>query len=287
MFGRQALSNRQTGPAYSFGSGPARIATGAPYKRGPSAGLIPSVPAPTQTGLTTPGPIYKPTPSRKWLGDAPQHTFGTEEQRPPAPNMRHAKKYAPGPQTYITEASIGHQAIRRSNSSYSFGENLVRGTVRAMAQTIGPGPKYAVPPNVDKAGVRGLTAYTFASDARDGGEWRARRHNETPGPGCYAQPSAMGGQAASVHRTSLSAGFGHKREQKQPGRPISSQPGQQIPLEGQGSPGPRYSQQDACGTQSLSDLRSAPMNSFARAERFVPPGGHLALVTPGPGEYVI
>jgi len=202
MFGEQLLSSRTTGPAYSFGSSPARVTLMVERKRGRGAGLVPSVPMSTRAGLPAPGPIYNPTPTSKWLGDAPHHAFGKAEQRPPMPQVKDASKRtgksnAPGPGSYESEPSLGHQIeTRRPNSSsYTFGQNLEGGTFREKIQTISPGPKYAPPPWNNKTGGRGLTVFSFATDSRDGVYLASRKRvNATPAPGYYMYMSGMGSQ---------------------------------------------------------------------------------------------
>ena len=61
--GAQVLSHKSSGPSFSFGSGPARIQFTGAAARGPQI-LQASVPS---GGDQSPGPIYNPAPSRKWL----------------------------------------------------------------------------------------------------------------------------------------------------------------------------------------------------------------------------
>ena len=80
-YGPQTLSSRRSGPSFSFGTGPARAPPALEVDLGMlRAGLLPA--ASVNTRASTPGPIYKPQPTRKWLGDGPRPSFGSQEQRP-------------------------------------------------------------------------------------------------------------------------------------------------------------------------------------------------------------
>ena len=83
MFGSQVLGGRSSAPSFSFGSAPARIPLSGGSQR--RTELQPSVATSSQK---TPGPIYNPKPTTKWIGDGPCHPFGTEVTLPhPRPHL--------------------------------------------------------------------------------------------------------------------------------------------------------------------------------------------------------
>jgi len=273
--GSQTLSHKSSAPSFSFGSGPARLNfTGAAAKG--SQILQPSVPS---GGDQSPGPIYNPAPSRKWLGDAAHAHFGTQEQRPTTSSgstdisKLTGKSNTPGPGSYVAPSSVGKQALARcySTSGYSFGTMKQRES--AAKQTPSPGPVYE--PRSTRAGTMDRPAYSFGNEIRTKNRDPSLR---TPGPGVYNAVSACGPQASSELKSSSAAAFGVPSVNGS-GRSI-------VMLEGKHSPGPIYGNAAACKKQVLSTKRSAGVANFGRAERFGA-GYYGDNSGPGPGEYVV
>ena len=142
--GSQVLSHKSSAPSFSFGSGPSRLTFTGAAARGDQT-LQASV---SSGGAVSPGPIYNPSPSSKWLGDAPKPGFGTQEQRPSAATASGdvsrltGKSNLPGPGSYQQPSSVGKQALGRchSYSMYSFGNQRQR--ENAAKATPSPGPVY-------------------------------------------------------------------------------------------------------------------------------------------------
>ena len=272
--GSQVLSHKSSAPSFSFGSGPARINFTGAAAKGPQI-LQPSVPS---GGDQSPGPIYNPAPSKKWLGDAPHPHFGTQQQRPASGaagqeiSKLTGKSNMPGPGSYVQPSSVGKQALARcsSHSAFSFGTQKQReNAAKAMPS---PGPVYE--PRGTRLGMYEPYAYSFGNEVRNKNSASSR----TPGPGGYNIPNSCGQQVPSTQRSSPAACFG---------QPSINSGGRGIlPLEGRHSPGPVYMNAAACKKQALSVRRSAPHMVFTRAERFRP-GTNLTDSGPGPGEYIV
>ena len=306
--GSQVLSHKSSAPSFSFGSGPSRLTFTGAAARGDQT-LQASV---SSGGAVSPGPIYNPSPSSKWLGDAPKPGFGTQEQRPSAATASGdvsrltGKSNLPGPGSYQQPSSVGKQALGRchSYSMYSFGNQRQR--ENAAKATPSPGPVYD--PKGTKAGASAPPAFSFGNDVRGKNGGQSLR---TPGPGTYTQKSAFGPQVHplrksapsrhnscpchlhdrlcsslcdchvlqiySMQRSSPISGFG------QPGRDSSRGI---LPLEGRASPGPIYMNAAACKKQALSTRRSMGSMVFSRDERFRTVGNEREQ-SPGPGEYIV
>ena len=272
MCGSQISSYKASAPSFSFGSGPARLTfTGAAAKGSQTLQASVSV-----GGNESPGPIYNPAPSKKWLGDAPHAQFGTAMQRPESGSAAQeiskltGKSNTPGPGSYVSQSSVGKQALARcsSNSSFSFGTQKQRES--AAKVTASPGPCYE--PKSTRNGMMDRASYSFGNEVRVKNRDPSMR---TPGPGVYNAPVACGTQTLSTQRSASAANFG---------QPSVSSNGRMImPLEGKHSPGPIYMNAAACKKQQLSTKRSANTQAFGRAERF----DHRKSEGPGPGEYVV
>lgn len=275
MCGSQVLSHKSSAPSFSFGSGPARIQiVGARGRRG-VAELLTSVPT---GGQASPGPIYHPVPSKKWLGDAPHASFGTQQQRPMTGGAAAelskltGKSKLPGPGTYRAPSSLGAQALGRSRSFPASAFGTAKQRENAAKLTPSPGPVYD--PRGTKHGSMDRAAYSFGNEIRTKNADPAR----TPGPGGYNSKSSFGLQAYSQMRSGRIAGFGVP--------PYGGGGRAVLPLEGRASPGPIYGGPYACKKQALSTRRSAPNAMFTRSDRFKRPSV-LQMETPGPGEYVV
>ena len=274
MFGPQVLASRASAPSFSFGTGPSRIMlTAGSIPKGP---LRPSV---ANSSSKTPGPIYNPRPTTKWLGDGPRAGFGTEVQRPvptTADISKHTgKSLEPGPGTYALAPSIGPQALagKRSNQAYSFGHDKQR--VPPGAFTDDPGPVYDVPQSATARGPRHNAAYSFGSSIQR----PSARLNRTPGPGQYAIPPTLGPQVSSDHRSQAVVGFGQPSMKGEVGRPLGLGTAAQTP-------GPKYAYAVSNGKQQLTGFRSMPVMAFPRAQRFTV-ADLAGAFTPGPGDYLV
>lgn len=239
--------------------------------------LQPSV---TAGGSASPGPIYNPAPSKKWLGDAPKPHFTTQVQRPEtgsaAANISKltGKSTMPGPGSYGLPSSMGKQALARSHSYSSFSFGTAKQRESAALVTPSPGPVYDV--KGTKHGSMDRASYSFGNEVRSKNRDPSLR---TPGPGVYNARSSIGLQPYSTQRSSLVVGFGAPTLQ-------SSDRGI-LPLEGRHSPGPIYMNAPACRKQALSTKRSAARSAFTRADRFRSAGAGLEAPSPGPGEYIV
>ena len=273
--GAQTLSHKTSAPSFSFGSGPSRLTFSGAAARGPQI-LQASV---SSGGAVSPGPVYNPCPTSKWLGDAATPKFGTQEQRPSTGagsgdvSKITGKSNLPGPGNYPLPPSVGKQPLGRchSLSAYSFGNAKQREP--AAKVTASPGPVYE--PRGMRNGSMVRSAYSFGNEIRGKEKESSLR---TPGPGNYNTKPALGIQVDSDMRSGMVIGFGT------PGR---GEGGRGIlPLEGRASPGPIYMNAASLKRQALSDKRTAHVTAFTRADRFKtselagPPG-------PGPGEYIV
>lgn len=216
MCGAQVLSHKSSSPSFSFGSGPARLSlTGLSASASKAAVLQPSSSEPQ----LTPGPVYNPVPSSKWLGDAPHASFGTQRQRPVTAASEVSsftgKSNLPGPGTYGAQSSIGTQSLARcrSNTAWSFGQSKQHEI--ANNPSLSPGPVYVVPSKVTRGGRLVRSAYSFGSEARCGS---ANPRTRTPGPGTYNVRSGLGAQV------------GHPRRGRGPTRALSRHAPPLVPM---------------------------------------------------------
>jgi len=277
MCGTQVISQKTSAPSFSFGSAPSRLTFTGAAARGNQT-LQASV---SSGGAASPGPIYNPAPTSKWLGDGPHAKFGTQEQRP-SPGVGGeisritGKSNLPGPGSYPMPPSVGKQSLGRchSFSMYSFGTQRQRESAAKATPSPGPvyepkGTKYGAP-NQEKD-----RSYSFGNDARVAHGSSLR----TPGPGTYNLKSSVGTQVDSQARSAQQLGFGPPAPDGARGI---------LPLEGRQSPGPIYMNAPACKKQSLSTKRSAAHTAFTHANRFNDGStGVVSTPGPGPGEYVV
>merc|ERR1740139_1754428 len=275
MFGSQVLGGRSSAPSFSFGSAPARIPLSGGSQR--RTELQPSVATSSQK---TPGPIYNPKPTTKWIGDGPCHPFGTETQRPPAMTNGEVSKstgqsMSPGPGTYALQGAFGPQYLGRCRNlpHYSFG--FQKQHTASARNTCDPGPVYDVPQAATRRGNMVRATYSFGREPQRG---QALRSERVPGPGHYRMPVALGPQVASVHKSGMIVGFGVPSASGGVGRPMS--------LEGRHSPGPKYSHDSSHGKQNLSGRRTQPVMRFPKGQRFST-SDLAGANTPGPGHYVV
>ena len=271
----QVLSHKSSAPSFSFGSGPARIQFTGAAARGPQT-LQPSV---ASGGDQSPGPIYNPAPSRKWLGDAAHAHFGTQDQRPSTGAAAQeiskltGKSNTPGPGSYSAPSSVGRQALARCYSTSSFSFGTMKQRESAAKSTPSPGPVYT--PNNTRNGGLHAAEYSFGNEIRTKNRDPSLR---TPGPGVYNQIAACASQPSSELRSSQAINMGVPSNNSSRGM---------LPLAGRHSPGPIYMNAAATGKQQLSWKRTGPRGGFSRAERFGEAAGYYKKEGPGPGEYVV
>ena len=207
MCGTQVLSQKSSSPSFSFGSSPARINL-AGHKSSRPIVLQASV----SESMITPGPIYNPTVTSKWLGDGPHASFGKQKQRPSASTLSSdissftGKSNLPGPGTYGAQSSIGSQTLTRcaSHAAYTFGNAKQH---EPLTRTLSPGPIYQVPAAVTKGGRREFPAYSFGGEIRCG----SSAGMSTPGPGAYLSKSSIGSQVRPRTRARTGGGGGTGR----------------------------------------------------------------------------
>ncbi|KAL1518735.1 hypothetical protein AB1Y20_003020 [Prymnesium parvum] len=276
MCGTQILSQKATSPSFSFGSGPARLSLQSSRPSRKTA-LLASV----HGTSATPGPIYNPALTSKWLGDAPTASFGRAQQRPAyiVPSGPHevssvsGKSFMPGPGAYTLHSSIGPQTLTRCTTpaSYSFGA----AGKHAPPEELSPGPVYEVSSMITKRGNMQRPSYSFGALLRRSTSSPACR--ESPGPGMYDTYSSFGQQGNSQRRSSQRIGFGGVTHGERG-----------LHVMDQQSPGPIYaSDEPACRRQVTSMKRSAPEFGFSRAARVMDRARRDASSTPGPGDYLI
>jgi len=278
MCGSQTLSHKSSAPSFSFGSGPSRLNFTGAAARGDQT-LQASV---SSGGAVSPGPIYNPAPTSKWLGDAPHVKFGTQEQRPAEGGAANdvskltGKSNLPGPGSYPQPSSVGTQPLGRchSYSKFSFGNQRQR--ENPGKATASPGPVYE--PRGTCHGKQEKPAFSFGNDAR----LKGGNGSRTPGPGNYGYNSAMGIQVYSTQRSAMTIGFGTPGPGSNRGM---------LPLEGRASPGPIYMNAGSMRKQAISERKTAHVTAFTRADRFNGPGSEAAATQnnkgPGPGEYIV
>jgi hypothetical protein len=257
MCGAQVLSHRSSGPSFSFGSGPQRLDVKGDASSG-KGGTVTLQASVSATTSASPGPIYNPAPSRKWLGDAPRAQFGTQKQRPDGfaatqdISKLTGKSNLPGPGTYKLPAAVGKQPLGRchSNPHFSFGQAKQRES--AALVTPSPGPVYD--PKGTVRGTSNGSSYSFGNDIRTKNRDPSAR---VPGPGVYNLRSAMGHQPLSMYKSAMHIGFG---------TPSLGGSGRSAPLEGRHSPGPIYMAAGGCRKQVHTCApASLPRRSHARA----------------------
>jgi len=221
----------------------------------------------------SPGPVYIPKPTSKWLGDAPAYSMGTSER----PIMNKHSRYVPGPDAYRMKQSVGSQVESARFTSPKVGI----GTEGRQQHTGKRNPVYtdAIFETIHSVGPQHLShkrsypTYKIGTDAR----FRAGPDDGPPGPGNYQSRSSVGRQVTSFQRSMPSRSFGvrHSPKANISGGDISTVV----------SPGPAgYRLRDSLGRQINSKQKSSSNFSFGSASRF---GGKDTGGTPGPGAYTV
>jgi len=221
----------------------------------------------------SPGPVYIPTPSSKWLGDAPAYSMGTSER----PVMNKHSRYVPAPDAYNMKQSVGSQVESARYTSPRVGI----GTEGRQQHTGKRNPVYtdALFPTVDSVAPQLLSSKRSYPTVKIGTDsrFRAGADDGPPGPGNYKSRSSVGKQVTSYQRSMPMRSFGvrHSTKANISGGDISTVV----------SPGPAgYRLRDSLGRQISSKQRSSSYYSFGSASRF---NGKDTGGTPGPGAYTV
>merc|ERR1711871_1676342 len=221
----------------------------------------------------SPGPVYVPKPTSKWLGDAPSYSMGTSER----PVMNQHSRYVPAPDQYTMKNAVGEQIESARFSSPRVGI----GTEGRQQHTGKRNPVYtdtlfpsvpSVGPQVN-SGKRSYPNVKIGTDPR----FRAGPDEGAPGPGNYKSRSSVGPQVNSYLRSMSSRTFGVRHSPK--ANCINGDISTVV------SPGPAgYRLRDSLGRQVSSKQKTAAHFSFGTASRF---SSKELAGTPGPGAYTV
>jgi len=252
QFGRMTLSQKASSASYSIGTEQRVDRNGVPV---------------------SPGPVYIPKPTSKWLGDAPSYSMGTSER----PTMNSHSRYVPAPDAYRMKQSVGNQVESARFTSPRVGI----GTEGRQQHTGKRNPVYtdALFPTVESLGPQLMSSKRSYPNVKIGTDsrFRAGADDGPPGPGNYKSRSSVGRQVTSYQRSSPVRTFGvrHSPKANCTGSDISTVV----------SPGPAgYRLRDSLGRQVNSKQKSSSNFTFGSASRFSSKdlGG-----TPGPGAYTV
>jgi len=184
--GIQPLSTNDSAPIFSFGKNDG----------GQSTGLI---------SRSSPGPVYRPNPTSKWIGDAPHAKFGSHRQRPDfisysaeRTNLE-GRVLSPGPAAYGCASSMGKQSLTRNRSSGGF--------------SFGPPSPLRQSRSQGTLPLGGRQRRAFGSGSPGPGSYCFQPLPKTPGPGRYETESSLYDQASSRNATLSSFSFGHANRQ--------------------------------------------------------------------------
>jgi len=220
----------------------------------------------------SPGPVYVPKPTSKWLGDAPCYSMGTSER----PGMNKQKRGVPGPDAYNMKMSVGNQVESARYTSPAIGI----GTEGRQQHTGKRNPVYSdsLFPRVDSVGSQVYSSKRSYPTIKIGTDPRFRGTEEgPPGPGNYKSRSSVGRQVNSYCRTMPSRSFGVRHSAK--ANVVEGDISTVL------SPGPAgYRLRDSLGRQISSKAKSSANFSFGSASRF---NSKEAAGTPGPGAYTV
>lgn len=252
--GRQTDSQKDTMPAYSFGTGDRNVAQRKLYvsAKHEKAKVI----------MVSPGPVYK-VPCT--VGDAPKFGMGHDEQR------KHPKAKYPDSSVDLTCATVDNQVFKYGEEKcVRFGtENrdniknaeVIRTNPALMLGMESPGGLEYSPE--EQLTTHRAPEYSFgpknSAPGGDGSKIIPRLPlpaTGTPrhvGPGSHRQPSSLGAQMNSARSSAPSYGFG--TEQRHTGR---KEPKQLLDTNTDFS---------SLGRQVVSNAKSAPRHGFGSATR--------------------
>merc|ERR1711988_709452 len=235
QFGRMTLSQKNSSACYSIGT-----------EQRVDRGMIPN----------SPGPVYVPKPTSKWLGDAPSYSMGTSER----PVMNKHSRYVPAPDAYPMKNSVGEQVESARFTSPRVGI----GTEGRQQHTGKRNPVYSdsLFPRVDAVGSQFMSSKRSHPTIKIGTDPRFRGTEEgPPGPGNYKSRSSVGRQVDSYCRTMPSRTFGLRHSSK--ANVVEGDISTVV------SPGPAgYRLKDSLGRQVSSKNKSSSNFSFGSASRF-------------------
>lgn len=221
----------------------------------------------------SPGPVYVPKPTSKWLGDSPAYSMGTSQRIA----MGGSTRYVPGPDVYSSKSSVGYQVESFKTTSPTIGI----GTEGRQQHTGKRNPIYSdsLFPAVSSLSNQLLSNHRTFPHGKIGTDSRFREHNseQGPGPGNYKSKSSLGTQQSSQNKTGARKTFGvrHSMKANNAGSSASGQ-----------TPGPAgYRLRDGIGRQISSKNRSSATFSVGTAQRFQ--RVNAQHVSPGPGAYTV
>merc|ERR1711988_323822 len=252
QFGRMTLSQKNSSACYSIGT-----------EQRVDRGMIPN----------SPGPVYVPKPTSKWLGDAPSYSMGTSER----PVMNQHSRYVPAPDAYTMKQSVGEQIESARFTSPRVGI----GTEGRQQHTGKRNPVYSdsLFPRVDAVAPQLMSQKRSYPTVKIGTDPRFRSGPDdgAPGPGNYKSRSSVGRQVSSYQRSMPMRTFGVRHSAK--ANVIDGDISTVV------SPGPAgYRLRDSLGKQVSSKTKTAALFSFGTASRF---SGKEVAGTPGPGAYTV
>eukprot|EP00658_Telonema_sp_P-2_P005382 TRINITY_DN12010_c0_g1_i15.p1 TRINITY_DN12010_c0_g1~~TRINITY_DN12010_c0_g1_i15.p1 ORF type:complete len:245 (-),score=23.42 TRINITY_DN12010_c0_g1_i15:357-1091(-) len=215
----------------------------------------------------SPGPVYVPKPTSKWLGDAPKFSMSTSQRA-----SMSARGKGPGPDVYRMNSSVGYQVESHKNSS----PNIMIGTEGRQQHTGKRNPIYTdtLFPSVTSLGHQLCSGQRTFPHAKIGTDSRFRefRGDQGPGPGQYKNKAAIGRQVESQNRSFSGKSFGVRHSAKASAGGLGTV----------SSPGPQYRLRDGFSRQVTSKNRSAASHSIGQASRFK---SRPSDPTPGPAHY--
>jgi len=252
QFGTMLESKKVSAAAYSIGT----------EQRGKEA-LVP----------VSPGPVYVPKPTSKWLGDAPCYSMGTSERG----QENKGSKGMPGPDRYNPIISVGPQIESSRLSAPAVGI----GTEGRQQHTGKRNPVYtdALFSSVPALGEQLVSSKRTYPSIKIGTDPRFHSVDgeSAPGPGNYKSRSSVGKQVHSYCRTLPSRSFGVRHSPK-----ANIAEGDAASIV---SPGPAgYRMRDSLGRQISSKAKSSANFSFGSASRF---SSKMSVGNPGPGAYTV
>lgn len=259
--GRQFNSQKETMPAYSFGSSTRErqnkvfIST----KHENSKAIMPS-----------PGPIYTVTAD---MGEGPKFSFGTDEQR------KHDKGKYPDSSVDLTCSMVDTQKIKfpttkgvhfgtESRMSIKNAEILRTNPNIGMGMESPGGLEYT--PNEHQI-LKGVPEYSFGPKHGKVSEKASQRINmplmsspRTLGPGSHTQPAGVGAQPSSKHASAPSWSLGNPPKKEE----IKRVPKLQLDTS---------TELSSLGKQVVSSSRSAPQVAFGTSTRDMSAKTHLVM----------
>lgn len=252
--GRQSNSQKETMPAYSFGTGSREVSRMKVY--------ISARHEKAKCSMNSPGPVYSPSCH---VGVGPKFSFGADEQR------KHTKGQYPDSSVDLTCAEVDSQRTRfPATSGVHFGTESRMDSKNAEVIRVNPTMMFGVDspgalqysPKEDKV-VKMAPQYSFGPQASPQTNGKVTPRITLPatgapravGPGSNTVPGAIGSQPSSARRSApaWSMGMGQSRHSN------GQQESRQIV-----DTAPNVS---SLGRQVFSGARTAPEGGFGKATR--------------------